>query len=334
MAKRVSVNRPVVGVDLGGTKILAAVVASDGQVLGQAKKKTKANRGALDVLTRMADTIQEAMEAAGMVRKDIGAIGVGSPGPLDPDAGIVVVAPNLGWRNVNVKAHLEGQFQIPTFIENDVNVGTLGEHRLGAGQGVSDLVGIFVGTGIGGGIILGGELYRGFNKTAGEIGHMVVAEGGPLCGCGNRGCLEAVASRTAIHRMIVQALDEGRKSVLAELAGKNTSQIKSQALAQALKRKDKVVTEALKKATYYLGIAVAGVINFLGPEMIILGGGVVEAMEDFYLAEVRKTVVDFAFPNAAQGVRIVPARLADDAGILGAAVMARMRLEQEAPAPA
>jgi glucokinase len=277
----------------------------------------------------MAAAIDEAIEAAAVTRKDIAAIGVGSPGPLDPEEGIVVIAPNLGWKNVNVRASLEEEFRIPAFIENDVNVGTLGEHRLGAGQGVSDLVGIFVGTGIGGGIILDGRLYRGFNKTAGEIGHMVVVEGGPLCGCGNQGCLEAVASRSAITRMIREALGNGKKSVVTELTGKSSAQIKSQALAEALRREDKVVTNALQKATYYLGIAVAGVINFLGPEMIILGGGVVEAMEEFYLAEVRKTVVDFAFPNAAQGVRIVPARLADNAGVLGAAVMARMRLEQK-----
>lgn len=334
MAKRSGNDPSVVGVDLGGTKILAAVVASDGALLGQAKKKTKADKGPLDVLGRMATAISEAIEDAGLARKDIAAIGVGSPGPLDPESGIVVVAPNLGWKNVNVKAHLEGEFHIPTFIENDVNVGTLGEHRLGAGQGVSDLVGIFVGTGIGGGIILGGRLYRGFNKTAGEIGHMVIVDDGPLCSCGNRGCLEAVASRSAISRMIREALDKGKKSLITDLIGKSASQIKSQALAEALRQEDKVVTEALQKAAYYLGVAVAGAINFLGPEMIILGGGVVEAMEDFYLAEVRKTVVDFAFPNAAQGVRIVAARLGDNAGVLGASVVARMRLEQEESAAA
>jgi len=322
-------QQPVIGVDLGGTKILAAVVDGQSRILGRAKKKTKAERGPLDVLARMSLTIQEAIESSGVSFKEVAAIGVGSPGPLDPRTGVVVVAPNLGWKNVNVKATLEGEFHLPAFIENDVNVGTLAEHRLGAGQGVSSLVGIFVGTGIGGGIILDGRLYRGMNCTAGEIGHMVIQEGGPLCSCGRQGCLEALASRTAIGRMIQEEIQKGKKSAITSLVKNVNGQIKSRALAAALSEEDKVVTGALKKSAYYLGVAVAGLINFLNPEMIVLGGGVVEANEDFYLAEVQKTAVDFAFPQASQGVRIVPARLGDDAGVLGAALVARMNLDEQ-----
>ena len=279
MAKRSGKDQPVVGVDLGGTKILAAVVAEDGTLLGQAKKKTKADKGPLDVLGRMATTINEAIEDAGLARKDIAAIGVGSPGPLDPEAGIVVVAPNLGWKNVNVKAHLEGEFHIPTFIENDVNVGTLGEHRLGAGQGVSDLVGIFVGTGIGGGIILGGRLYQGFNKTAGEIGHMVIVDDGPLCGCGNRGCLEAVASRVAIAAEVAALAARGDAPYIAEHCGSDLRKIRSGTLARAIEAGDAFVESVVRKAAYNVGIGVANVINLLSPAAVVLGGGLVEAME-------------------------------------------------------
>ena len=231
----------VVGVDLGGTKILAAVVDSEGSILSQAKKKTKVEGGALTVLNRMALAIRSVIESSGIPKNQIAAIGVGSPGPLDPESGIVMVAPNLGWKNVNVKAYLEGEFQIPVFLENDVNAGTFGEYCLGAGKGVSSLVGIFVGTGIGGGIIIDGKLHRGFNQTAGEIGHMIIDPDGPLCGCGNHGCLEAVASRTAIDRMIRERLESGKKSVITDFVKKDSAQIKSSVLAKALYQNDKVV---------------------------------------------------------------------------------------------
>lgn len=319
-------DRPVAGVDLGGTKILAAVVDPGGVIIGRAKKRTKAENGPLEVLARIAQTVREAVESAGLPPDRLAGIGVGSPGPLDPETGIVQTAPNLGWHNVDVRGFLEGEFNLPVFIENDVNAGTLGEYCLGAGQGVSSLVGIFIGTGIGGGIILDGRLYRGFNRTAGEIGHMVIQPGGPLCGCGNRGCLEAVASRTAIDRMIRADLKEGKKSLITGLVKKNGTQIKSRALAEAFTKKDKVVCGAIAKATEYLGIAVGGLINLLSPEMIVLGGGVVEAMEAYYLDEVRKTAQKYSFPNASQGVKIVASILGDEAGVLGAAVTAQSQL--------
>lgn len=328
MTPAISLQKPIVGIDLGGTKILAAVVTEEGTIIGRAKKRTRAEKGAMEVLERICATIRSAIESSGVSQSEIAAIGIGSPGPLDPESGIVVVAPNLGWKNVNVKAALEGEFQIPTFVENDVNAGTLGEYHLGAGRGVSDLVGIFVGTGIGSGIIINHQLYRGFNKTAGEIGHMIIVENGPLCGCGNRGCLEALASRPAMRKSILSEIEAGKKSLITKLVGKNPTQIKSQYFAECLAQGDKVVTEALKKGTRYLGIGIAGIINFLNPEMIILGGGVVEAMKDFYLAEVSNTVSEFAFPHAARGIRIVPAQLGDDAGILGASVMARLQLKK------
>lgn len=319
-------DRPVAGVDLGGTKILAAIVGPGGAIIGRAKKRTKAENGPLEVLKRIALAIREAAASAGLTPEEIAGVGVGSPGPLDPETGVVQTAPNLGWRDIDVRGFLQGEFNIPVFVENDVNAGTLGEYRLGAGQGASSLVGIFVGTGIGGGIVLDGKLHRGFNKTAGEIGHMVVQPGGPVCGCGQKGCLEAVASRTAIDRMIRADLKTGKKSLITDLIKKSDTQIKSRALAEAFEKKDKVVCSALARATEYLGIAVGGLINFLNPETIVLGGGVVEALESYYLPEVRKIALKYSFPNASKDVKIVPSKLGDEAGVLGAAVIAQSHL--------
>jgi glucokinase len=327
MSKSKSNGKPVVGVDLGGTKILAAVVNKEGKLLSRAKKSTKADKDPDQVLDRICLVIREAVEEADLTINDIAAIGAGSPGPLDPETGIIIVAPNLGWKNVDLKGKLEGEFKLPTFIDNDVNVGTLGEHRLGAGKGVANLIGIFVGTGIGGGIIIDNKLYTGFNKTAGEVGHIILQpKDGPKCGCGNIGCMEALASRTAIDRMIREQLDNGKKSVITSLLKDKNARIKSGVLRDAMEHDDKVVSKALKKATYYLGVGVAGLINLLSPEMIILGGGVVEAMPDFFTSEVEKVAVKHSFPNASKNVRFVPARLGDDAGVLGAAVMAQMKM--------
>ena len=201
----------VVGVDMGGTKILAAVINAKGEIVQQAKRATKPKKGPEEVIERITRCIREAIDSAELNPSQIRAIGIGSPGPLDPETGVIIFAPNLGWSNVPLKAKLEANLSIPTFVDNDVNVGTLGEYAFGAGQGVKNLVGIFVGTGIGGGIILDGKLFHGVNKTAGEVGHMIVEAKGPRCGCGNFGCLEAVASRTAITRDLQKAILKKRE---------------------------------------------------------------------------------------------------------------------------
>lgn len=316
----------VIGVDMGGTKILAAVVNAEGKILGTAKIPTKADKGASVVIDRIAHCIQKAVDKSRVARESIRAVGIGAPGPLDPGTGVVIFAPNLGWTDVPLKTELENRVGIPTFVDNDVNVGTLGEHAFGAGKGVSTLVGIFVGTGIGGGIIMNGELFHGASKTAGEIGHIIVKAGGPRCGCGRRGCLEALASRTAITRQLQRAIvKKGKKSILPSLTGGDLKLIRSGVLAKALRRNDKLTVKVFKKATKYLGIGIASIVNFLNPEMIVLGGGVVEALDDSFLDAIADVVEAYALPNTLSGVQIVKARLGDDAGILGAAALARQR---------
>ena len=316
----------VIGVDMGGTKILSAVIDAEGNILGTAKVPTKADAGTSVVIDRIADSIQKAIGTSGVNETSIEAVGIGAPGPLDPETGVVIFAPNLGWRDVPLKAELEARVGIPTFVDNDVNIGTLGEHAFGAGKGVQNIVGIFVGTGIGGGIILQGELFHGASKTAGEIGHIIVKADGPRCGCGRRGCLEALASRTAMTKQFQKAIKKkGKKSVISKLTNGDLSAIRSGVLAKAIRANDKLTLKIFKKATKYLGIGIGSIVNFLNPEMIILGGGVVEALDDTFLDNIRAAAAKYALPNTLDGVQIVRAKLGDNSGILGAAALARQR---------
>ena len=316
----------VVGVDMGGTKILSAVIDAEGNILGTAKVPTKAEEGTSVVIDRIANCIQKAIDESGVALDSIQAVGIGAPGPLDPATGVVIFAPNLGWRDVPLKAELETRVGIPTFVDNDVNVGTLGEHVFGAGKDVQNVVGIFVGTGIGGGIILQGELFHGASKTAGEIGHIIVKAGGPRCGCGTRGCLEALASRTAMTKQFQRAiLKKGKKSVISKLTNGDLGAIRSGVLAKAIRLNDKVTLKIIKKVTKYLGVGIGSIVNFLNPEMIVLGGGVVEALDDTFLDNIRAAAEKYALPNTLDGVQIVRAKLGDNSGILGAAALARQR---------
>lgn len=330
MGKNAS-DKPVVGVDLGGTKVLAGVVAPDGKILSTVKRATKPEGGPEAVVARIVKSVQEAIKEAKLETRDILALGSGAPGPLDPDNGVVLHTPNMpGWDNVPLAKMLGDAVGVPAFIANDVDLGTLGEFALGAGQGCRHVVGIFVGTGIGGGLILDGELWQGWRRAAAEIGHMIVLADGPYCGCGNRGCLEALASRTAIERDIWAGIKAGRESLIPELLkNDDKARLTSGALAEALKRGDTLVADVLGRAQFYLGLGIASVVNFVDPELVILGGGVIEAFGDEFLEPIRRVAYqNFINKRGARSVRIVAAGLGDNAALLGAAVYARRRLEQ------
>ncbi len=321
---------PVLGIDLGGTKILAAVVNEDGEVLARSKQKTQADKGPEDVMDRMAECARDAVSAAALEMKDVLAAGVGAPGPLDPNRGIIIDTPNLpGFVDVHVKEMLEERISRPTFMDNDVNVGMFGEFVYGAAKGVEDAVGLFVGTGLGGGIIINGRLHHGFSLNGGELGHMIIDCNGPECGCGNKGCLEAFSSRTAIQREIETAIKAGDMTVVPDLVKGDMSRISSSVIRKAYNKNDKVVCKALKSAAKHLGIAVGSLLNILSPEVVVLGGGLVEAMPDFWVTRVQKKAFKIAFPICCENVRIVASALGDDAGILGAAALARERLKEE-----
>ncbi|MDE0298764.1 MAG: ROK family protein [Candidatus Poribacteria bacterium] len=313
----------VVGVDLGGTKILAAIIGSNGKIVSRFKAMTRADKSAEEVIGRIADCVSESIKKANLDRTQVRAIGIGAPGVIDSNTGVVIYAPNLRWTDVALKAALENQSEIPVTVDNDVNLGTLGEQALGAGRGVDNLVGIFVGTGIGGGIILNGKLFYGANRTAGEIGHVILKPDGPKCSCGNRGCLEALASRTAISRHVQKAITkQGKKSILPELNGGSLDLVRSRALAKAVERGDKVTLKAIQRAQYYLGVGVATVTGIVNPQVVVLGGGLIEAMGKDFVAGVYNVAAELALPNAMNGVDVLSAELGDDAGVIGAAVLA------------
>ena len=315
----------VIGVDMGGTKILAALADREGKIHGREKKRVE-DHSVKAILGSVAQCVDSVCKQGAVQREQVGGIGIGAPGTLDFEKGAVLFAPNIHWRNVPLRALLEKEVGIKTFVDNDVNIGTLGEHTYGVGKGTQDAIGIFIGTGIGGGVILGGKLFYGFNKTAGEIGHMVLEPGGPKCGCGNRGCLEALASRTAIARRIWKAVQKGKKSVVAGLV-KKEQEIVSGVLAEAVKRKDKVAIKSLEKAARYIGMAVGSLINVINPEMFILGGGVMEALGPMMLPLIRDAAKAHTFPHCFKGIKICTARLGDDAGVLGGAALVWERIK-------
>jgi len=329
MAKKRGKRKPtyVVGVDLGGTKVLAAVVDGKGNVVSEAKRRTRAEQGPEAVIARVARTVRDAIQGADVPARQVLAVGMVAPGPLDAETGVVYCAPNLpGWEDVPLAKTLSQALEVPVFLENDVNAGTLGEHVYGAGQGTRDMVGIFVGTGVGGGIIADGKLRRGFRGNAGEVGHMIVQADGPVCGCGNRGCLEALASRTAMERDIREALDSGRQSVMADLL-KDGAPITSGMIAEAVRQEDELTLKVLAQAQRYLGLLTASIVNFIDPEMVVFGGGVAEALGKPFLKPIRATARQYFVNQRDVGqVRIVLAKLGDYAGVLGAATIARQRL--------
>jgi glucokinase len=320
----------VVGMDLGGTKILAAVVDETGQIIAEAKLQTKAEKGPDAVIRRIAATAREAARRAGIDWSEVKGVGIGAPGPMNPNTGIVYNPPNLpGWDEIALGPRLSKSLRVPVFLENDVNLGTLGEHALGAGRGTSDMVGIFVGTGVGGGLVLDGKLRSGFRHAAAEVGHMIVLADGPVCGCGKRGCLESVASRTAIERDIRLGIAAGRESLLTKLM-EDKGRLTSGVLVKAFRKGDPLVTEVMRRAQWYLGLLTASIVNLIDPEMIVLGGGVAEAMGNKFLEPIRLTARQYYIQQTdADKVRIVLATLGDHAGVLGAAVLARQRTRLE-----
>lgn len=316
-----------VGVDLGGTKILAGVFTSQLKLLQTAKLSTKSDRGFDAVLDRIDRCVRDAVDEADMSLKQVRAVGIGAPGAVNPENGEVIFAPNLDWRDAPLKKELEKRLDIPVFVENDCNACTLGVHEVELKGKPRNLLGIFLGTGIGGGLILDGELYRGFNGTAGELGHMVIQVGGPKCGCGNNGCFEALASRTAIFRDIQQRVKDGQKTILTEWLGGDLSELRSGDLRKAIRKGDKLVEKVVEEAAEFTGIAVSNLINIFNPEVIVLGGGVIDALEDEMMAIVVETAMDSAMPGTTKGIEIIASDLGDNAGITGGAVLARQRIK-------
>jgi len=313
----------VVGVDLGGTKILAGIFDSKLQSLGATKFSTKAQRGHDAVLERVARCVLDAIDECDLDLKQIRAVGIGAPGVVDPEHGEVIFAPNLEWRDVAVVKELEKRLDLPVFLENDCHVCMLGVYEQELKAKPQHAVGIFIGTGIGGGLIINGELYTGSRHTAGELGHMVIDVNGPKCSCGNRGCFEVLASRLALFRVIQSAIKNGEKSELTDMLGDDLKDMRSGDIRKAIRRGDKLVEKIVEEAAEYIGIAVANLVNLLNPEVVVLGGGVMEALADEMMPAIVKSAKNHVMPGLFKNVEIMASKLGDNAGITGAAVLAR-----------
>lgn len=309
------------GIDLGGTKMQATVFDRRYRVVGARRKKTKDFRGSRAGLAGIIQAAEDALEDAGIPPRRLRGIGVGCPAVLDLDRGLVLQAPNLGWRNVPVRKVLERHFHCPVVLANDVDAGTYGEYRFGAGRKARCLLGVFPGTGIGGACVYEGRLLRGRVSSCMEIGHIHLQPKGHRCGCGRHGCLETVASRLAISAEAAAAAFRGDAPHLLRRAGTDLSVIRSRALAGAIQEGDTVIEDIVLRAAKYLGVAVASVVNLLAPDVVVLGGGLPEAMPHLFLPAVRRAIRREAM-KPFRDARVVAAELGDDAVVLGAAALA------------
>lgn len=314
-----------IGIDLGGTKILAAVATSEGEIIARSKSKTFPPGADPDdstaLVRRIVETAQEAMKMAGLKRRDIKAVGVGAPGPTDIHTGHVFNAVNLPcWRNgFDLGPALTNMLKIPVFVDNDVNVGLLGEVTYGAARGIDDVIGLFVGTGLGGGIVLGGKLRRGFRWGAGEVGHTYLYWPGkkPLN-------IEDVASRGAISKKLAKAVRKGRSPVVAELlARRKDDRITSGVIRRALAAGDPITRAAVEEAQEAIAVLIASITNLLDPQAFVLGGGLVESLGEPFLEPIREQARALFFVRQRlDDVRIIPAGLGDDSGVLGGVALA------------
>lgn len=309
-----------IGVDLGGTKVLTAVVEkSTGKVIVENKVKTKKERGNSRISKIILKALQGLFEESGIDKDAISSIGIGAAGQVDREHGILINAPNLECQALDLKSLVERAFDIPTYIGNDVEVAAIGELHFGAGRGYKDICCIFVGTGIGSSIIKDGKIHYGASGTAGEIGHIIVDLNGRACSCGAHGCLETYASRTAIESRIMGAIKKGRKSIITDLTGPSGS-ISSKHIKQSLDAHDEIVEHYVKEAIEYFSGGLATVMDFYNPELIILGGGVIESIDEFYLKSIKAARIK-ALPIPGIKTVFKKAELGDYSGVIGAALL-------------
>jgi len=316
-----------IGFDLGGTKMLAGVVGPGHEVLSKTKRKSQSQSGAEAVYEDIVATIRDTLNQAGKSAKDIGAVGMSVPGILNRKKGTVVRTPNLGFYDFPLADRLKAEFGFPVVLENDVNAGVWGEYVAGAARGHRHILGVFPGTGIGGGLILNGELYAGVGGNAGEIGHMILQIEGPLCGCGNRGCVEGLASRTAMGKEAVGLIANGTLTGAYAEGGADLKAISSKFFATGLKEGNPHIIDIIDRAADLMGVHIGGCLNLLNPELVLIGGGLVEKLGDYYVKRVEKAMRATAWEFVADDAIVKVAILGDDAGLIGAADLARKAVE-------
>lgn len=308
----------VIGIDLGGTKISAAIADLNGNVIFQTTLPTNAQEGEEAVLGRMVSVIETLLEKSNKTIEEVVSIGIGSPGPLDAKKGIIITTPNLPFRNCDIVSPIKNKFNVPVYLDNDANVAAIGEFMLGAARGTENMVYITVSTGVGGGAVINGKIYRGNTSNALEIGHTTILPDGPRCNCGNHGCVEALASGTAIAKRAKEAIERGLDTTLASYENVTSYEVFREA-----EKGDTVAKDILDRSLNYLGICVANTITSFDPEMIVIGGGVSKG-GDIVFERVQQVVNERCFKAMAEACKIVPAGLGTDAGVIGAVALAIM----------
>lgn len=318
----------VISVDLGGTNIRAALVNSNGGIIEKKQTTTKAAEGNKVVIQQIKKLIFDVVKKTKVDTKKVLGIGIGCPGPVDPKTGIILQTPNLGFKDVALKEEIESEFYLPTYIDNDANLYALGEYWLGAGKGIENLICLTLGTGIGGGIIINGEVFHGNDGFAGELGHVIVEPDGLKCGCGNYGCMEAYASATGIVKRTILAIKQGKKTLINELVGENLEKITSFVVYQAALKQDELANYILKETGKYLGIGIISIVNVLNPQLVIIGGRVAR-MGNLLLRYIQEEVVKRAYLAPCKKISIVLAQLQDNAGIIGVVKMILKKEKEE-----
>jgi glucokinase len=318
-------HRWILGLDIGGTNmVLGLVPVEGGEPKGLRKLPTLPETGGEVVVRRAAEVAREAMEAVfqseGGSLSDVAGVGIGAPGPLNRKTGVLREAPNLGWRDFPLRDLVSGALNLPAEVDNDANCATFGEYWLGAGRGSEVLVGFTLGTGIGGGFVVNGEIHHGASDAAGEFGHMTIDSTGRKCKCGNYGCLEAYASGPNIAARAVEGIEAGVESILVDLVDGDLEGLTAATVYEGVVLGDPYAHEVMKETAKFLGVGVANLINALNPDAVVIAGGVTRAGEHLFvplLKEVRRR----AFKSAVEPCRIVPAALPETAGVIGAAGM-------------
>ena len=302
--------------DVGGTKVLGAIFNENDEIIFRLKKRsTSRGSASTDVEAVIISVVEEMIEKSGIDRADVHAIASCAPGVIDQEHGIVLFTPNLPWRDYDISAAMREKFGVPFFVGNDVNLGVLGEHEYGAARGYRNVVGFFVGTGMGGGLILNNELYTGHMFKAAEYGHMVLEPKGPKCNCGQRGCLEAFASKTGMTNYMRKQIAKGRESMMADAIRDGV--FRSKKLKKAVSAGDPVACEAVDRACHYLAIGTGSLINTLSPDLVIYGGGVMEAMGPVFLEKILAELDRYCMPAIRNTVDVKLADLGDDSILYG-----------------
>ena len=318
-----------IGIDLGGTLLQAALVDTEtGELSGLKQIPTLAREGHDAVMARMAELIEDVIASSSLSKSQINGVGVGVPGVLDLERGLVLFLPNLPgtWPNVPLQETIERQVGLPTHLLNDVRSMTLAEWTFGAGRGVDTIACFAIGTGIGGGLVINGQLHLGIGGTGGELGHQIIDMNGPPCGCGSKGCLEAFASGPAIAAMGIKAVLQGLSTNIGELVDHDLNRITPRIIAQAAEAGDAIAQEIYETVGFYIGIAVSSILASVGPHKVVIGGGVAQA-GDLLLEPIRRTVKERVYIMPRERIEIVPAELGPYAGLAGAALWAKINQE-------